>query len=447
MVDIYTKTAGVSFHFEEERSKHEAADKLIRSIYLERTPWSARKAAINDKMRCAYATLRRCDKTTFAWQSLLNHPFILSEFLSIEPVVSAIGPQAGNTYLDAMLHIAIRYHERFRPLEDWKPHTADPREGFAALVRHLFARFPAPRFMDESWFQGFTAEGELHRSWFLHIGVGQNIRTAECPIRLTKMAAHNFLSAPPQSSIVGALRYGQVTGLGGSKFLAEAIAESKLGTILPDETFWESVIHFFVNCQKMEATRVCAIIDYLYDRKFGEFPPMERMSFGDAIEPGMTMKGRKLEPLWERVSSWHEALAREEKRGKASWEPCGLQPLSVSETDSSKRLHHWSIVELCDSLSLQKEGSEMRHCVFTYRAGCLKGKTSIWSVRYRPDDGVKNTRLLTVEVDNSRHAIVQVKGKCNKTLSSFRGKERMQTAGEILKQWARERRLGIACSL
>ena len=447
MANIFTNAARDSFQFEEERSKHEAADRLIRSIYLERTPWSARKAAINDKMRCAYATLRRCDEATFAWQSLLNHPQILSEFLSIEPVMSAIGPQAGNTYLDALLHIALRYQDWVRPLEDWEPQTADPREGFAALVRHLFARFPAPRFMDESWFKGFTAEGELHRIWFLHIGGGQNIRTAECPIRLTKMAAHNFLSAPLQSSIVGALRYGQVTGLGGSMFLAEAIAESKLGIILPDETFWESVIHFFVNCPKLEATRVCAIIDYLYDRKFGEFPPTEGMDFGDAIEPTMTMKGRKLEPLWERVSSWHEALAREEIRGKVSWESSGFKPLHVSETDSSKILHHWSVVELCDSLSLQKEGSEMRHCVFTYRPGCVKGKTSIWSVRHRPEGGVKNTRLLTVEVDNSRHAIVQVRGKCNKSFSALRSKERMRTAGAMLKQWARERHLGIACSL
>lgn len=105
------------------------------------------------------------------------------------------------------------------------------------------------------------------------------------------------------------------------------------------------------------------------------------------------------------------------------------------------------MTELCSTDVLRIEGREMRHCVFTYASGCLNGTTSIWSLRVRPENDSKTRRLLTVEVNNSRRAIVQVRGKANQTLGAWRGKPRMQMAGEILRRWAREQRLTIACSL
>ncbi len=430
-----------------EKERHSATDNLIRSIYLERTAWSARKNAHNDKIRCCYATLRVNDEATLAWQTLLNYLAQNTDLLSIEPVFPTIGPQSGNTYLDALLHLAIYCGFWKRPLEDWSSESEDRREQFSSLARHLLANYFVPKFMDEAWFEGFTKIGEQRRNWFRHIGDGQNIRNSDSAIRLTKMAAHHFLKAPPEGSIVSAMRYGQVLGLGGNAFLAEAISDSKLGIVLPYEEFWESVVHFLVNHPRTDVGRVSPIIDYIFDRKFGEYPPSANPDFADAIEPTFSMKGRKMEPLWERVEAWHEELSREEKRGKASWEPSGLKSLEVSEPDRQKQMMYWTVRELCDSYALQKEGREMRHCVFTYRAGCLKGKTSIWSVRVRQNEALQYQRLLTVEVDNHRRAVVQVRGKCNKTLGSFKGKERMQTAGQILRRWAREQKLSIACSL
>ena len=69
------------------------------------------------------------------------------------------------------------------------------------------------------------------------------------------------------------------------------------------------------------------------------------------------------------------------------------------------------------------------------------------SRRVRAGKDVRYRRLLTIEVHNGRRAIVQVRGRCNKTLGSHRRSERMRTAGEMLRRWARESRLSIACGL
>jgi hypothetical protein len=60
---------------------------------------------------------------------------------------------------------------------------------------------------------------------------------------------------------------------------------------------------------------------------------------------------------------------------------------------------------------------------------------------------VKTHRLLTIEVNNARRAIVQVRGRCNKTLGAQKSNVRMRTAGEMLRRWARHARLSVACSL
>ena len=444
---IDTNKQSFWFDFAKEQERHRPADALIRSIYSDKAAWSARRRACADKIRSCYGTLRDDPEASFAWQSLLNLATSEERFLTVEPVFPSIGPQPGNTYLDALLHLAMNYPRWVRPLETWQSDSTEPRERFSSLVRHLISNYFTPLFMDEAWFEGFSLEGESHREWFGHIGGGENIRTANLPMRFTKLAAHCFLQAPSGGSIVSALRYGQVLGLGGDAFLASAISESKLRTILPDEEFWESVIHFFVNQPNLDCNRVSPIVDFIYDRKFGDFPAPSEATFSDAIEPTFSMKGRKLDALQARVLEWHEALAREAKRGKANWEPSGFSPFVASEPDNQNRLTHWIIRELGDSFALQREGAEMRHCVFSYRAGCKSGKTSIWSVRARFDDTAQYQRLLTVEVDNLRRAIVQVKGKCNKSLSSFVGKERMKKAGEILRRWAREQKLSIVCSL
>ena len=77
--------------------------------------------------------------------------------------------------------------------------------------------------MDSVWFLGNGREAVRQQGWFLHVGRGQNIRTADLPLPYTKRMAHRFMQAPADFTVEAALRWGQIHGLGGKERLARTI--------------------------------------------------------------------------------------------------------------------------------------------------------------------------------------------------------------------------------
>jgi hypothetical protein len=69
-------------------------------------------------------------------------------------------------------------------------------------------------------------------------------------------------------------------------------------------------------------------------------------------------------------------------------------------------------VELLDSAGLHGDGRAMHHCVYTYANRCRRGETTIWSLRLRA--GGEEKRMVTIEVDPHRRAIIQARTKCNR---------------------------------
>jgi hypothetical protein len=129
------------------RERHRTGDDLIRAIYEKRAPWAAGQTAHQEKMRAAFATVREDPFALQAWQRLLHHLGHRSRLLSVEPVFAYLGPQAGNTFLDALLLLALRYGSWLQPPETWAPPApdeTDSRAQFAGLARHLLARYPRP---------------------------------------------------------------------------------------------------------------------------------------------------------------------------------------------------------------------------------------------------------------------------------------------------------------
>jgi hypothetical protein len=113
---------------------------------------------------------------------------------------------------------------------------------FSSLAQHLLARSPVPPFMASAWFDLPPGEQLPQHDWYRHLGRGENIRTAKLPLRLTRAMAHLFTQAPHYFSAVAALRWAQVRGLGGSPALARAVVGTRLGKVLENEEFWESVV-------------------------------------------------------------------------------------------------------------------------------------------------------------------------------------------------------------
>jgi hypothetical protein len=421
---------------------HAPVDALIRGIYTKQMAWTARRTAMQEKMRCAHATVKTDPYASAALHRLLSSILTRTEWSGIELVIPSLGPRPGNTVLDGLLMLALRHgHWRAAP-ERWEPETGSSRQQFGAFVRHLFPGYHVPAFLDAAWFEGFTPHGEAHRDWFLHLRKGHNIRTAELPVPLTSRAAHHFLEAPPDSSIVGALRWGQTLALGGGSALAQAVAESRLAEVQSDEPFWHTVLQFVVQAPDLTPAQVGPLLDYIHCRRFGE-----SSDGSDAPEPDFAMKGRTLPALEKRLAEWHALLANEAKRTGVSWPPSGIAPFSLTERDPYGATNDWSVVELLTHRILREEGSDMHNCVRTYVTACQRGTTSIWSLRVRGSHHTRAHRLLTIEVNNARRAIVQVRARCNRLLSYQLHVPRMKAAEEMLRRWAVESHLTIACTL
>jgi hypothetical protein len=369
-----------------------------------------------------------------------------ADFFHVKPVVPRFGPQSGNTFLDALCVLAHWHARWMRPLETWKPARYNARRQFGSLLRHLLAAYDVPACMDTAWFRGHGPEARQQQGWFLHVGIGQNIRKADIPLPYTKRMAHAFLNAPPHLTVEMALRWAQVVGLGGDAHLAEAVVATRLGEQFEHEPFWVSVLHFFLNNPLLDTAYAGPIVDYVHHRRY---TPQERVGpdggvvYLDPPEPDFTMKGRTVASLLRRVEAWHRELARETRSLPGCWPASGIGGYTTVDEDAEAgALRCWTIEEILSSHDLQEEGKAMNHCVATYRHSCAHGQKSIWSMKVEyPASGVKR-RVLTIEVINRTKYIRQVRGRGN-SLPTRSISGRSQDGWAILQQWARQEGLAM----
>jgi hypothetical protein len=183
-----------------------------------------------------------------------------------------------------LLDLALHHADWLRPVETWCPAAQNPWPLLSSLAQHLLALYPVPGFMTSVWLERPPGQKLPQHEWYKHLGRGENIRTAQLPLRLTKAMAHWFMQAPHHYTAVAALRWGQVRGLGGSKALARAVAGTRLGKVLENEDFWESVAQFFVNHPKLDLAQVGPVVDFLQHQRF-EWKQGQRPDGGLAMLP------------------------------------------------------------------------------------------------------------------------------------------------------------------
>jgi hypothetical protein len=212
------------------------------------------------------------------------------------------------------------------------------------------------------------------------------------------------------------LRWAQVLGLGGSKALARAVVGTRLGKVLGNEEFWESVLHFFINHPSLDLAQVGPVVDFLQHQRFewkegvspggvfGKQPPPR---------PDYTMKGRTVASILRQVEEWHKELGQEANQSSITWRHAPFKEFRLVQGEEALgNMRVWTITELLTSRALFLEGQAMRHCVATYKENCVRRQTSIWSMQVETQRG--RQRALTIEVDISKRTICQVRGKCNR---------------------------------
>jgi hypothetical protein len=359
-----------------------------------------------------------------------------ADLFGLDPVIEHLGPLEGNTFLEALRALAGHHGGWMREPERWRPESRSSRRQFSSLARHLLARYAVPVFMDAAWFHAPGPEALRRQDWFRHLGVGRNLRTADIPLRMTKMMAHRALEAPDDFPIEHALRWGQVLGMDGTGALARAVLATRLGEAFEDEPFWETVLRFFVNNPMLDPECVGPIVDYLHHLRH---VPQERPEGDPApLDPSFSMKGRTVDSMLRRVEEWHAQLARSTRQPAQEWGPSGFQE------ELSPDLGCWRVVELRTAHQLYAEGRQMNHCVGSYARSCAKGTISVWSVQYHNGQSRDGKRVLTVAVQNAGRRISQVRGK-NNASPLVRGKDLLlQEAYHALRFWAEREGLRLA---
>ena len=358
----------------------------------------------------------------------------------LKPVVPRFGPTPQNNFMDGLAALATWHGHWKRDVEGWRPESHNGRRQFGALVRHLLAEFDVPACMDTAFFTGLTGHPRRRQGWFIHVAEGGNIRKADIPLRLTKRMAHEFtVSSPAGFDVEAALRWSQVIGMGGDDLLAEAVCDSMLGEHFEDGTFWESVLHFFINNPMLDVVHVGPIIDYIHHQRFARQErrnPDGRVDLVDPPEPGFTMKGRTPESLLRRVDAWHRALTKSTVKEPRKWTSCGINGFTwVDEDERAGEIRTWRIEEVLNSRDLSYEGKTMKHCVASYVQSCANGSKSIWSMKVEYMGSGTTRHVLTIELFNSKRYIRQVRGRGNsRPMDAHSG--RAQEGWHVLTRWA-----------
>lgn len=362
-----------------------------------------------------------------------------AKFFDGSPAVASLGQISGNTYVEALAQIAANSSSWQRPVEDWKPRSHSSSRQFASLLRHLFVKYDdVPLFLDTVWFTGNRKDAAERRSWYIHVGRGQNIRHCKLPIPLTKKMAHLFMRSPNELTIDQALRWAQVLGLGGDEHLARAIIGTRLIDQFQNDEFWSSVIRWFISHPMLDRTQVGPIIDYLQYQRF--VPEHVYIANGQREEtsppqPNLSMNGRTPESLLRQVHDWHRKLNNDNRYQIQQWKSSGIQNYEFIEGSEKKgTLRCWTIRELLSSKALLAEGRQMKHCVATYADSCARGFCSIWTMEVESFGGM--SKAVTVEVRKSERMICQIRGKANRLPND---KEK-----QIIQRWAESEGLRVA---
>ena len=317
------------------------------------------------------------------------------------------------------LELFLKYKEQWvRPITTWKKKFKSRERQFEDIINHLFVKYEMPKFMYKSWFWSGNTLYTDQIQWFIDIGAGKNIRKSkDVPIKLTKKMAHVFMSAPDNFTPKEAIRFAQITDMGGNMRNIRGVMTSKIGNDFKNNDFWITVIKFFINNPMLDIQQYNPIVDYIQMMKY-----QTRSILVDGnrrvLKPekeNFSMKDRDVNTLINNVDKWHNNLTKR-KGSPTHWEPAFINDFKyVTGKDEMKQT--FSISQITTAKDLSAEGKALNHCVGSYVNSCANGRCSIYSMTV--NSFIKyDTRLLTIEV-NKEGVISEIRGKSNRLPNAY----------------------------
>jgi PcfJ-like protein len=299
-----------------------------------------------------------------------------------------------------------RYRAYFvRSPRDWRCRIKSKSEDkrFVELVKFTFARFPTPAHLTEVWANASTQSrsptlgGINLLEWWLAVAQGKSLYKMLASRWLSKLETHHFLVAPSGLDSAQALWYAVARPHTDIPSDAVKVARTKLPDRYPiANPFGREIARYFArnpaSIQEMDD-----LIDYLQAAK------LEDHAF--------SLKGRSLASLHKKMEEWHRALIKQRSIGGDAW-PGHAIPDCEYESGHDETRVRWLFKQIKTGDDLYAEGQRMHHCVASYKALCVKGASSIWSVTHESPTGTRHRRV-TLEVSSNRE-IVQCRGFANR---------------------------------
>lgn len=334
----------------------------------------------------------------------------------------------GVLFANLLANVCEMHQYMIRGVDTWNCNTKNRDRIFSSLIRHLFARYDVPAFMDSIWYMA-DMRNRNHRLGFqvwCKVAQGENVRKVETRVPWTKRMAHIFLQSSVQYSYVEALRRAQIMVFREDNRLIDAINRSLLRDMTADEEFWATVIQWFCNQDMLDYAQVAPLIDFIRFRK--------------EEEAAFSMKGRNPLRLIRDMEEWHNQLSKM-KVSKATG-PFPSSNLRIFEQEDRETLQGqkvkivWKVEEILDEKALLKEGRDLSHCVYSYASSIRSGNTAIWSLRKSyPFCPSMWEPQVTIEVRVRDRMIVQARGSCNRSMTP---KER-----RLVELWAASNNLSM----
>ena len=287
-----------------------------------------------------------------------------------------------------------------------------------SLIRYVFAKYTAPKFLEKVWLPTTTTDKFYKRDtetwiedrrdtdnpqvrfvpWYLTVAQGGSLYKEHTKGILSKKETHIFLKAPPKFSVIQNIWWSKAFSESDNIGIAGRVAESNLIRKSYENEFWISVLRFFVRFP----TNIHEMNDLL-----------DFFSYMHNENEHYTLKGRSIESVRERCEEWHRFLNKQQNMNGKTWVGNTEIPdwTYIQGKDAKKIV--WSITQIKNGKDLLKEGQAMRHCVVAYKNPCIKGTCTIWSLTSTDYAGTTK-RNLTLELSKN-HIIYQAKGLANRS--------------------------------
>lgn len=329
--------------------------------------------------------------------------------------------------LIALGRIVNHYGKRIRKLETWIPTKANTKSWISELIDHLFAAYPTPVCLKQTWFR---LDYDFLEDWYFPVANGESLRSINhTPIPVSKKMAHLLREENGHwGSPVTLFRKVQLQAMGASGSVLHQILGSSQSQTVDDEDFWTPIYEFFVRHYDPESRiGISGILDYI-EHVFAN---------SEEGKQQFRTRGRTVESLARATDEWHQELHAARYGVNLKWKPQEVKGFEFHATGpkSNDKSILYFIIELCSGPELAREGRAMAHCVASYQSMCAEGRCSIWSLRKRTGKDEFES-LVTMQMNPETNELVQIKARFN----SQPGTDLM----DVVRKWSGREGISIA---